>query len=203
MVLRAAAFFLTVPLFFVEAQTAPVDCSRRTAEDYVAITRTERAANYVRSLTGPHAYLYAAVLSGYDQLRDHPKEWGEGSLGYGRRFGNDFATHIVTTSLQNGLALGLGEDDRYFSSGERGFGHRLAYALTSPLLARRSDGSRTIALSALGGAAGGALVQQVWQPRSTSHMSNAARSFGLTFAFRAGLDFAREFAPRAFGAFFR
>jgi len=200
---RALVIALAAPISLLVAQPASVDCSRRTVEDYTPITRTERAANYVRSLTGPHAYLYAGVLAGYDQLRNHPKEWGQGSLGFERRFGNDFATHIITTTLQHGFALGLGEDNRYFSSGEHGFGHRLAYALTSPLLARHADGSRSVSISALGGVAGGSLIEQVWQPRSTSRMTNAARSFGLTFAFRAGLDFAREFAPRAFGAFLR
>lgn len=197
---RVFVIALAVPLSLLYAQPAPVDCSRRTVEDYEPITRTERAANYVRSLTGPQAYLYAAMLAGYDQARNRPREWGQGSLGFERRFGNDFATHIITTTLQHGFALGLGEDDRYFSSGAHGFGHRLAYALTSPLLARHADGSRSVSISALGGVAGGSLIEQVWQPRSTSRMGNAARSFGLTFAFRAGLDFAREFAPRALRA---
>ena len=200
---RAFVFTFTVAVSVLRCQTLPADCSRRTAEDYVAITRTERAADYVRSLTGAHAYLYAGMLAGYDQWRNHPKEWGQGSLGFERRFGNDFAAHIVTSTLQHGFAWGLGEDNRYFNSGEHGFGHRLLYALSSPLLARHVDGSRSISVSALAGVAGGSLIEQAWQPPSTSRMGNAARSFGLTFAFRAGLDFAREFAPRALGALVR
>jgi hypothetical protein len=34
-------------------------------------------------------------------------------------------------------------------------------------------------------------------------MNQAARSIGLTFAFRAGMDVVREFTPRAFGVIIR
>jgi hypothetical protein len=187
---------LTIPLAVVHAQTQPVDCSHRTAEDYVAISRTERLAEYLRDLTGPQAYSYSGALAGFDQAIDRPREWGQGAIGYGRRYGSDFAEHVIATTLQNGFALGLDEDNRYFNSGAHGFGRRLRYALTSPFLARHSDGSRSLSLSALGGVAGASAIQQVWQPRSTADFGNAARTFGVTFAFRVGLDVAREFAPR-------
>lgn len=204
MILRAFLFVSFFPFLLVHAQPQDLDCSRRLAEDYVPMTRTERAADYVRSLTGPHAFLYSAALAGIDQWKERPKEWGEGgAVPYARRFGSDYANHVITSTLQHGIALGLDEDDRYFSSGETGFKRRLAYALTSPFLARHADGSRSVSISAIGGVAGGSLIQQIWQPPSTGHMSNAARSFALTFAFRAGLDFVREFAPKAVGGFVR
>lgn len=198
---RVTAFLLALPLGLAQAQSFEANCSRRTAEDYVAITRTERAADYVRSLTGLHAFLYAGALAGIDQARDHPHEWGEGHLGYERRFGNDLATHIISTSFQHGFALWFGEDNRYFPSSSHNAGARLGYAITSPLLARHSNGSRSISKSAIAGVAAAALISEIWQPRSTSNLGNAGRSIGLTFAFRAGLDLAREFAPRAFGGF--
>jgi hypothetical protein len=137
------------------------------------------------------------------QASNRPREWDPNAAGYGRRYGSAFAEHVVAITLQDGVALGLDEDNRYFNSGERGFGRRLAYALTSPFLARHSDRSRSLSFSALGGAAGGSLIQQIWQPASTGEMTNAARTFGLTFAFRAGMDVVREFAPRRLGAFLR
>jgi len=189
---------LALPVCALQAQTQPVDCSQRTAEDYVPMTRTDRAANYIRGLVFPQAFFYAGALAGIDQWMDRPKEWGEGSLGYERRYGNAFARDLIGTSLQDGFALGLDEDNRYFVSGEEGFGRRLAYAVTSPFLARHSDGRRTLSFSALGGVAGASAIQEIWQPRSTSGAGNAAIEFGLTFAFRVGLDVAREFAPRPF-----
>jgi hypothetical protein len=193
---RLCAIVLFVPVFLIEAQTGPADCSHRTAEDFVAMTRQDRAADYIRGLAWPQAYLYAGTLAGVDQAANRPREWGQGALNYGSRFGNYFALNAAGTTLQDALALGLDEDNRYFHSGRHGFGRRLGYAAISPFLARRSDGSRSISISALGGSAGASLVGQVWQP-SPGQMGTAARSFGLTFAFRMGLDIVREFAPRA------
>lgn len=199
--LRSPAILLAVPVCFAQAQSFAPQCSRRTAEDYVAITRTERAADYVRSLTGLNTLLYAGALAGIDQARDRPREWGQGHLGYERRFGDHLATHIIDTNLEHGFALGLGEDNRYFASSSHNVGTRLGYAIASPLLARHANGSRSVSKSVLLGVAGAALIAQIWQPRSTSTFGNFGRSIGMTFAFRAGLDVFREFAPRALGAF--
>lgn len=198
--LRAAAILLSLPLTVIQAQTASADCSRRTAEDYVSITRTERMADYVRSLTGPEPFLYSASLAGVDQWKDHPREWGQGTVGYSRRFGSYMAESIIGNSFQHGFALGLGEDNRYFYSSSHNVARRFAYAVTSPVLARRSNGSRRLSISALGGVAAGALIVEAWQSRSRGNIQYAARSFGLTFAFRSGLDLLREFAPKFMGA---
>jgi hypothetical protein len=194
--LRAAVMLLAFSGFLL-AQT--VDCSRRTAEDYVAITRTERIADYVHSLTDAEAFLYSGALAGFDQWKHNPKEWGQGAAGYSRRFGNRMAGSILDNTFQRGFALALGEDDRYFYAGSHNAAYRAAYALSSPFLARHSSGRRTLALSAIGGVAVGSLIQQAWQPRSTWPIRNAARSFALTFIFRAGFDLVREFAPKALG----
>jgi hypothetical protein len=79
----------------------------------------------------------------------------------------------------------------------------MEYALTSPLLARHPDRSRSLSVSAIAGVAGASLIAQAWQPQSTERMGNNARAFGLTLAFRAGIDVAWEFAPRVVGAILR
>lgn len=187
---------LIVSLFTLEGCAQQADCSHRTAQDYVAITRSERVADYVRGVTGPSAFLYAGTLAGVNQWTSRPAEWRQGGIGYGRRFRDELAQTIIGNTLQDGLALRLDEDNRYFNSGQRGFARRLGYAITSSVLARRSNGSRTVSVSALGGVAGASLIDQIWQPRSASDVGYAARSFGLAFAFRAGIDIVREFAPR-------
>lgn len=181
----------------VQAQTPAPDCSHRTAQDYVPVTRQDRAADYIRAMLYPQAFLFVGSLAGIGQATDRPREWGQGADAYGQRFSNEYARNTIATTLQDGIALGLGEDNRYYRSGRRGFARRLEYALSSPFLARLPDGSRTISISALAGEAGGSLFQATWQPPSTSGIGYAGRSFGLTFAFRMGMDVVREFAPRA------
>jgi hypothetical protein len=134
------------------------------------------------------------------QLRNSPHEWGQGAEGFGRRYGSGYAQRIVGQTIENGLAFGLDEDNRYFRSGKTGIG-RLGYAITSAFLARHDDGSRFISISAIGGAAGGAFISRAWQPRSTTSMGDGARSFGISIGVRVGLNVAREFLPHRIGKF--
>ena len=182
--------------FRAGAQSQPVDCSRRTAQDYVPITRQDREAEYIRSLVYPEAFLFAGTVAGVEQAADWPKETGQGGRAYARRFGNAYAFNAITMSLQDGFALGLGEDNRYFASGRQGVARRLEFALVSPFLAWHGDGSRSVSISALGGVAAGSLIQLAWQPPNTANMRYVGFSFGMTFAFRMGLDVVREFGPR-------
>src|SRR5207248_1762003 len=124
-----------------------------------------------------------------------PQEWGQGAKGFGRRYGSDYAQLIIGQTIENGLAFGLHEDNRYFESGKRGIG-RLGYALESAFLARHDNGSRSISISAIGGAAGAAFISRAWQPHSTTSMGEGATSFGVSMGVRAGMNVAREFLPR-------
>ncbi len=179
----------------LHAQSA--DCRVRTAEDFVPMTRTERAAYYVRSIVGPEAFLYSAIYGTGEQAIHRPKEWGRGIEGFGLRTGNSYAMYVIAKTFENGFALGLHEDNRYFASGRRGFGRRLAYAFSSSFLARHDEGSRGLSMSVLGGTAVGALLSRPWQPRSTGSAEDAGVSFGVTLGLRVAFNVAREFKPGA------
>ena len=71
--------------FRAGAQSQPVDCSRRTAQDYVPITRQDREAEYIRSLVYPEAFLFAGTVAGVEQAADWPTETGQGGRAYARR----------------------------------------------------------------------------------------------------------------------
>jgi hypothetical protein len=174
----------------------------RQAEDFVPMTRSERAAHYAHAILGPEAFVFSAAQAGINQLRNTPEEWQQGAEGYGRRYGNAYAKRIIGQTIENGVAFGLHEDNRYFRSGKQGIG-RLGYAVTSAFLARHDDGSRFISFSAIGGAAGSGFISRVWQPRSTTSMGDGATSFGISMGFRAGFNVAREFLPRRIGKFLR
>jgi hypothetical protein len=187
----------TSSLATIQKETPPGRCQRRTVEDFVPMTRTDREVEYIRGLIGPSAFVYSAAQAGIGQARDRPHEWGQGARGFGLRMGSAYAGHVVGTTVTDGLAWALKEDNRYFASGEASFGTRLRYALISTLLARRDDSSRTFSFSAVGGAAGGAFISRAWQPSSTASAGDGAVAFGLGMAWRAGVNVWHEFAPRS------
>ena len=175
--------------------SAQDDCRLRLAEDFVPMTRTERAAYYVASLAGPESFLYAAARAGGAQGIDRPREYGQGAEGFGLRLGSAYGERVIGQTFEHGFALGLHEDNRYFGSGRRGFGGRLGYAFTSAFLARHDDGSRGFSYSGFGGTAVGAFVSRTWQPHSTTSLADGAVSFGITYGLRVVFNVAREFAP--------
>jgi|SRR5882762_986332 len=198
--LASASFAQQVNGYSTAATLSANALAASTAEGFVPMTRSERAAHYVHALFGSEAFVLSAAHAGVSQLRNSPHEWDQGAEGFGRRYGNAYAQRIIGQSIENGLAFGLHEDNRYFRSGKHGIG-RLGYAITSTLLTRHDDGSRFISISGVGGAAGSAFISRAWQPHSISSMGNGARSFGIGMGVRAGLNIGREFLPNWFGKF--
>jgi len=164
---------------------------------------SERMAEGIKDVVGPQIFLASAAQAAIEQASNSPSEWRQGARGYALRAGDAYAQRLMGAMFQDGIALGLHEDNRYFNSGQHGFGRRLGYALSSPLIARHGDGSRSVSMSVIGGVGASAAISQFWQPRSTAGWSNVAVNFAFTVAFRAGANVVREFSPRAIGGLIR
>jgi len=163
---------------------------------YTPPTQSERLHGYFTGTFNVLSVANSAASAGLSQWFNIPSEWGQGAEGYGRRFASSFGTHIVQTSILYPTSAVLHEDNRYFRSGETGFGRRLKYALLSTFLARHDDGSRHFSISAITSFAGGAAISRAWQPDSTDGPGHALSSFGISIAGQAGFNVAREFFPK-------
>jgi len=181
---------------FLQAQSIPQECLQRTAEDFGPMTTTERLAEAELSVTGPTAFLYTAAWAGVNQAANRPKEWRQSAVGFGWRAGSAYGEYFISQTVEQLVAFGLYEDNRYFASGRRGLPRRMAYAISSTFLARHDNGSRSVSLSGIAGPAAAAFVATAWQPRSTTSPADAAVSFGIAMGIRSGLNLLREFAPR-------
>ena len=163
--------------------------------EFSPMTRYERLGDYLSKLIGPEYIVSSAAAAGILQLNNSPKEWGGGAEAYGWRVGNSFAQHVIRETLQYGISATLHEDNRYFGSRRTGFIPRLKYAVSSTLLARHDDGSRSFSFSRIGGTAGAAFISREWQPRSTNSAGDGAVTFGVTMGSEIGFNVFREFWP--------
>jgi hypothetical protein len=189
------------PFCVVSAQDG--NCSYRIAEDFVPMTRSERVAEATAAVASPTPFIYTAMRAGLDQANRRPREWDKDAAGFGLRYGSIYAEQTIAQIFQQGTSYALHEDNRYFASGKRNVAVRFEYAIASTLLARHDDGSRSLSISAIGGAASAAFISRAWQPRSTTSAGDAAVSFGMTMAARAGINILREFSPRVLGRVLR
>jgi hypothetical protein len=180
----------------VGTSAPPSNCDLRLQEDFVPLTRTDRAVQYVQALVGPQAIIFTLAQAAVNTGLNDPEAWDQQIHGFALRTASGYGMHVISTSFEAGIALGLGEDNRYFLSGEQGFGPRLRYAVESSFLARRDSGRRTFSWSAVGGTAAGSFISRLWLPDGSNGVGNALVSFGLNTAARVGLNVAHEFAPR-------
>jgi hypothetical protein len=171
-------------------------CLERLAEDFVPMSNEERLVEATKDVMSPAVLFdftaYAAITQGLHT----PAEWDTHLDGFGKRLGSAYAENFIDGTITDSIAWGLHEDNRYFASGKHGVGPRLLYVLESAVMARHDDGSRTVSISSLAGAASAAFIARTWQPPSTSSAGDAAASFGFiiaTYALRNGFI---EFAPR-------
>jgi hypothetical protein len=165
---------------------------------YVPQTETQRLEYYFKHLFSGESVLRSAAAAGITQALNTPHEWGQGADGYGRRFASSYGGHIIQSTVMYATSTALHEDNRYFRSGETGFGARLKYAVKSAFLARHDDGSRHISISAISSYAAAAGIARIWQPRSTRGAFYATGGFAVGMGVEAGLNIAREFLPNIF-----
>jgi hypothetical protein len=178
-----------------DASDSPA-CLDRFAEDYVPQSNVERLLEAARNVTSRSAFIDSALHAGIDEAMGRPKEWDTHLDGFGERLGSSYAEHFIDVAIRDSIAFGLHEDNRYFLSGRHGFRSRLVYVLESSVLARHDDGTRSISVSGIGGAASAAFISRAWQPRSTSSPGDAAVSFAFIIATRTLRNGLREFGPR-------
>src|SRR5690349_9455933 len=126
------------------------------------------------------------------QLRGHPRNYGGGAAGFGKRLGAGLATHAVGTTVEHAVAAPLHENLHYERSTQRGVGPRLGHALKSTVITTNTrNGKHRPAVGRLSGhAAAGAFSQ------AALHAGSGASTAGIGLAADAGANVAREFWPR-------
>lgn len=145
---------------------------------YLRPTDGTKFNNYLFDAYGPYPIAGAALAAGINQLSNAPPEWRQGSEGFGKRFGSDFAIAAVGTTTRFGLAEAFKEDTLYYRCECSGVWPRMNHAVTSTFTARHGeDGHRVFSLPAvLAPYAGSMTAVYGWYPDR----------YGVKDAFRMG-----------------
>jgi hypothetical protein len=158
------------------------------------LTQKERLKLFFARTAGLNPIVASAAGSGFSQWLDSPPEWGQGAEGYGKRVAHRLAFGAVRNGIAYAASAVFEEDTRYFASGKTTAQGRIAYALLSPVTARRGE-KRTVSVAGVGGIVGAALISRAWSPESWRSASDVGACIGLTYAGTAGFNVFREFVP--------
>jgi hypothetical protein len=135
-----------------ETSPAPAPAIKYSPEDllYKRPTEKMKLRTYLFDAFGPYPIAGAAIIAAVNQSENTPPEWGQGSRGYGQRFGSNLAIAAVTTTTRYGLAEAFREDTVYYRCECQGLFPRLRHAMISTVTARRGeDGHRRLSFPAI------------------------------------------------------
>ena len=151
---------------------------------------------HIKHEVGPRGVGMAATGAAVNQATNTPQEWGQGAVGFGRRFASAFGKHIVAKAIQFPVCKLLHEELFYQRSNKQGFGPRLTAALVGVVITRKTTTEQpTVAVGEISGAVGSGLISRLWQPASVRTVGEGFESGGITLAIDAALNVVREFWP--------
>ncbi len=138
-----------------------------------------------------------AMLAGFGQAENSEPAYGQGGVGYARRFASDLGDG-VTENFMVGAVLPslLHQDPRFYRTSEGGFMHRLGYALSRIVVTRSDSGAEQFNYSEiLGSAMTAGMVTYAYHPREDRNLSNIASVWVTQLGYDALTYVTREFWP--------
>jgi hypothetical protein len=171
-------------------------CAAQTRDPASQKPDPEDAKTYIKNTFSPTGIVEAGLGATITQGTNTPSEWGQGAVGFAKRFGSAMGKRIVKRGIQYPVARAFHEEIHYRRSDKTGFGPRLKYALTSVVITHKTtDGKPTVAKGEIAGAFGSGLISRLWQPASTRTIGLGFTSGGITLGVDAAGNVFREFWP--------
>lgn len=144
----------------------------------------------------PFTFVFTGITSGLEQATNEKAAYGQGALGYAKRYGADFTDGFTNELFVTGVfpAL-LHEDPRYYRLGRGSALKRAAYALSRILIAHSDSGtSRINASEFLGNLTSGAL-SMTYYPQSERSVSGVFTRMTVEIGYDSLFNVLKEFYP--------
>jgi hypothetical protein len=139
--------------------------------------------------------VFAGVGASFDQLRDHPDQWGEGGGAFAQRYGSHLGQYAIQRSIMFPVQAIDEEDTRYFPSTRTSIKGRIGDALFHTVWRHDDTGGMMPAYSEFLGDYGAAAVSRVWWPQQYHRGSAILIAGSNTLLVDAGINVFHEFKP--------
>ncbi len=151
---------------------------------------------FVQDTIDPVTFLNVGFNAGLDQAQNTDPTFGQGSAGYGKRFGANLAGQASGEFFKDfAYPTLLSEDPRYYRLQHASGGKRFLHALEHIFVAHREDGTHTFNASEWLGTASAVALGNMYHPGDQRGFAPAARRVGYSVIEDAGVDLLREFWP--------
>jgi hypothetical protein len=161
----------------------------------VAMTPGEKFG-LVQHYFDPFTFVFTSITAGIEQESDEKAGYGQGAMGYAKRYGADFADGFTNELFVTGVfPTLLHEDPRYYRLGHGSGFKRTAYALSRILIARSDAGTNRINASEfLGNIASGAL-SMTYYPQNERSVGGVFTRMSVEIGYDSLFNVLKEFYP--------
>ena len=163
------------------------------AEHPAPLTPKQKLHLGFKVLSDPATIAAVGITAGIQQEKNSYYQYGQGTQGFAKRFGAEYATAadavLITSVLANSV---LHQDPRYFYSGKGNTAERAWYAVKSAFRAKGDNGSWQPPYSGLIGAIAAAEIAETYHPGSRTQYTLIGRAVMFRFAGLIGLNLAEE-----------
>ena len=160
------------------------------------LSTAQKFGQVVKNFGNPFTFLGTGAEAGIDQAFDVHQGYGQGSEGYGKRYGADIADTATAQFFGYGVYPSIFHTDpRYYRMGSGNFFSRSWYAATRTLVTRTDSGRHVFNAPEILASATASGISRSYYPNDERDVGDFAYDMGSRIAFDAVYDLAKEFWP--------
>lgn len=144
----------------------------------------------------PYEFAISGVLAGIRQAENAYPGFGQGFVGYAKRYGTAMADQVDGNMMVGAVFPSiLRTDPRYFQMGKGPFFHRFTYAISRIFITRKDSGGSTFNFSEPVGNGVAIGISNLYYPAADRSVTSSLDGWGLQMAIDALGNELKEFWP--------
>jgi hypothetical protein len=165
-------------------------------ENIKPLTTKQKFDLQFRSTFDPVEFPYVGLLAGISQATNSDPGYGQGALGYAKRYGAAFLDSVDENFMVGAIYPSLlKEDPRYYQMGKGGFFHRTGYSISRIFVTRTDSGKTSFNFSEILGSATGAAIGTTYRVGNEKSVGDAAGDWGTQVGWDTVSNLLKEFWP--------
>jgi hypothetical protein len=165
-------------------------------EQFSALSAATKFKLTIKTMTDPVTVSFLAGIALIGQARNSDPTYGQGFVGYDKRFGTFYAdTGIGTLMTTSVFPTVLHQDPRYFQLRQGSVRRRFVHAVSSIFVTRSDEGVLQFNYSQIAGNAVAAGIANAYRPESQRTVGTTMTVWGTDTLLNMFCNVAKEFWP--------
>jgi len=176
--------------------TLPNFLSLENVQAVPPLTSGQKIKLVARTTFDPVEFPFFAFLAGISQADNSESGYGQGAIGYAKRFGSTFVDGTSENFFAQAFFPSLfRQDPRYYQDGKGTFWRRAGYAVSRTAVTRNDSGHMCFNISEFAGAGVAATISNAYHPASDRNVPNTMETWGTMMGWDTVSNVLKEFWP--------